>query len=220
MSIFGTYYGSKFRIINKYPKPNNNIKRIVEPFCGGGAYILRYPEYETIGIEKDIDVYSAYLTLQSMSEQDIRELEYIKGEDIRGHQYYPLMRQLAGVPPHTKVTSYGFDRKEQRKRTIIKHLDTIKKTKFIHGDAMDYFNRYDDVDTLWFIDPPYMGKGGKNYKEGNSNIDFLELAEQIKKLKGQVIVCGYLDDEYLPFVKLCDQLTMGKRKYSEGIWIN
>lgn len=220
MSIFGTYYGSKYRIIDKYPKPKANITRIVEPFCGGGAYLLKHSNYELIGIEKDKLVHDAYLILQNLDEKELDNLDYQKGDIIKEHPYYPLMRQLASIPAGDKVTEFGFKRKSSRIRTIKKHLSTIKNIQFIHGDAFDYFDKYDSVDTLWFIDPPYQGKGGKHYKCGNQYIDFPKLADAIKKLKGQVIVCGYIDDDYLPFTPLTNNLGMSKKKISEGVYTN
>ena len=108
MSIFGTYYGSKKRKINKYPPPHPRIKRIVEPFCGGGAYMMKYPDYELIGIEKDKSVCDAYSILQSYSKDDISKIEFQQGDNISQHIHAPLLRQLARVPAGNKVSMFGF----------------------------------------------------------------------------------------------------------------
>lgn len=43
---FFTYFGGKYRLAPKYPKPMYNT--IVEPFAGSAGYSLRYPEREVI----------------------------------------------------------------------------------------------------------------------------------------------------------------------------
>lgn len=41
---FFTYFGGKYRIAPRYPKPQYNT--IIEPFAGSAGYSLRYPERE------------------------------------------------------------------------------------------------------------------------------------------------------------------------------
>jgi site-specific DNA-adenine methylase len=35
-----SYYGTKKRIVNKYPEPKYD--KIIEPFCGAAQYSLKY----------------------------------------------------------------------------------------------------------------------------------------------------------------------------------
>lgn len=67
-------------------------------------------------------------------------------------------------------------------------------------DVFDLFSRYDACDVLWYVDPPYNAKCGNVYSHS-----FLgkheRLIDEIQKLKGFVVLSGYMTDLY------ADQLT-------------
>jgi hypothetical protein len=44
------YYGSKSKIVNKYPKPL--FEKIIEPFAGTAQYSLKYFEKDILLVEK------------------------------------------------------------------------------------------------------------------------------------------------------------------------
>ena len=48
--ICGGYYGSKSKIVNKYPEPEYG-KKIIEPFAGTAQYSLKYWDRDIVLIE-------------------------------------------------------------------------------------------------------------------------------------------------------------------------
>lgn len=221
--MFGTYYGSKVRLVKKglYPRPPSDVKMIVEPFLGGGAYMARYYDMvdRIVGIEykqSNIDA------IEYIRQNDITGIELIHGmvvDDISDDPKFRAFLHLVssvGSSASRKVSLYGSSRWEYKKRKIESLKPMIDKLELICGDAFDYFEKYDSPETLWFIDPPYMGKAGEAYR--TPKIDYDRLAKIIRKLKGYVIVCGGPDCNYLPFTQLCESRSLMKRLKVERIY--
>lgn len=60
-------------------------------------------------------------------------------------------------------------------------------------DAMFMFDRYDGLETLWYLDPPYNCKFNLKYTAG---VDQEQLLKAVKELKGFCVVSGYMNDLY------------------------
>jgi len=80
---------------------------------------------------------------------------------------------------------------------------------------------FDPYETVWFVDPPYMG-AGKFYKHSCNNIDYIHLRQWCKCLMGKVIVCENLGADWLPFEQLYEMRgsAKGRKKSIEAIWVN
>jgi DNA adenine methylase len=74
----------------------------------------------------------------------------------------------------------------------------IKDWQIEHKDAIDIIQRYDAVDTFFYIDPPYMQseRCEKRYKVDCSDIEHLTLLLAIEKVKGMILLSGYDNDMY------------------------
>jgi len=184
-----SYYGSKSKLINYYPKPTKNT--IVEPFAGSARYALKYWENDVILIEKYDVVYKVWKWLQQCSSNDILKLPTpLPKEDIREYglsieeqMFMGFLINRGSVSPKNKVGNFSDGLKNTLKRTA-ENLIKIKHWDIRVGDYTDVEN----IDATWFIDPPYQF-GGEHYKESNKNIDYIELKKWILKRKGDVIVC-------------------------------
>lgn len=95
-------------------------------------------------------------------------------------------------------------------------------------DYKDIFEKWDDEETLFFIDPPYAPEtrdGQTFYENEFSNEDHIEMLELVKSLKAKVMLCGYESELYSNYFaewnkekKSNTAFTNGKR--IECLWMN
>ena len=64
-----------------------------------------------------------------------------------------------------------------------------------HDDFRTIIRKYDSPDTLFYVDPPYIGKE-KYYAGGFTEKDHLELADLLNRIEGKAII-SYYDDPLL-----------------------
>lgn len=199
-----SYYGCKWKIIKKYPKPTTN--KIIEPFAGAGSYSLEHFENEIILVDKSPLIISVWQYLQSCSLNDIKGLPILpQGHVLKRDEFdcdgqYNLMRFIiaqASYGGNNVVSKWGALRFKNNIKKLTQNHHKIKHWKFICGD---YFDLPNDEAT-WFIDPPYF-KGGHKYPFSNKKIDFKELGEWCLSRTGQLIVCENSAANWLPFVPL------------------
>ncbi len=62
-------------------------------------------------------------------------------------------------------------------------------------DWRQMFDDYDDKDTVWYLDPPYMTEY-KTYKYSMSKEEHVEMLYRIFQLEGFVALSGYPSPEY------------------------
>ena len=213
------YYGRKKRISHLYSEPKYD--KIIEPFCGSGAYSLHGERwkrnvelYDTSPVVKSIWEY-----LLNASQQDIKNLPVPEERtDIRTIAYLSeAERNLMGfainagsAKPCNIVTH--FSRWKANKQYIYDNLYKIKHWKFFHMDYREIKNEK----CSWFIDPPYKKMGVYYQKTG---LDYEELSKWILNRKGQIIACEGVGGDYLPFVPLIEFKAIGKRVSKEFVYI-
>lgn len=226
-----SFYGSKSKIVKKYPKPRYN--KIVEGFAGSARYSLEYWENDITLIEKDTKIYTIWKYLQRTTKERILSLPNISNATNLlslpewnclelGEKYLLGFCSNGGsASPKTTSGRHNFNSWNKDKIRIADTLYKIKHWKIIHGDFLEL--EFPDIAT-YYIDPPYQNKG-KWYKE--NKIDYDKLGSICKNLQGQVIVCESLGANWLPFVPLVDiPFTHYKteedkiRKTTEVIWTN
>ena len=217
-----SYYGSKSKIVDCYPKPKHGL--IIEPFAGTARYSLKYFENEVILIDKYEYIIKIWKWLQGCSVGDIKKLPNVKGGDnLKDYQFdneesLLLMRFMIGgglSQPNWIVSSHGYGGGvEFGKKKIINNLHKIRHWKIIHGD----FDSIENHEATWFIDPPYQF-GGHKYTHSNKNIDFQKLAAWCKERNGQIIVCENTNANWLPFKPM--KILYGSTfKTTEAIYSN
>jgi len=214
-----SYYGSKSKIINKYPDPSYDT--IIEPFAGSARYAFKFFDRDIILIEKYEKVYKIWEYLQSASKSDILSLPDIEPQtvlaEINGYtQLADVEKYLIGFCVNRgsrntpKTVSGKFCNWNTDKLKIAKNLYKIKHWNIIHGDYRVIENKR----ATWFIDPPYEIKG-KIYPEKIKDYKFL--GKWCKSRLGQVIVCENYGANWLDFEYLTD--THGQhRKSKEVVW--
>lgn len=70
----------------------------------------------------------------------------------------------------------------------------IYADKVHHLDYKEIFKMYDSEDTIFYLDPPYYKK--EHLYDGCENFNHEELRDEIKKLKGKVVL-SYEDKPYI-----------------------
>ncbi len=223
-----SFYGSKSKIVNKYPKPIYDT--IIEPFAGSAKYSLEYWEREVLLMDVDPIICSIWNYLKSASSVDILSLPDIpnatKLVEVEGFsQLCQEEKWLIGfccnggsAQPKNTSGRHNFNSWNKDKIRISKNLGKIRHWSIIN----DSYETKSNVNATWFIDPPYLEKG-KWYKY--SQIDYVHLGNWCQSRLGQIIVCEGGNANWLSFQKLTDvPFTHFKneddkhRQTSELIW--
>ena len=206
-----TYNGKK--ILNFFPT-NYQEYNYVEPFCGG-ASLYFYKEkanedkFEVLN-DIDNDVKMLLLGFKTFSKKEIlEELEKFPLDiDIFNHlktvdtstltEFQKFIRLL-----YLSKNSYigmmrRFNKKRVKRIKIIENegqffrkyrLDDFRnrmdRTIIENEDYKEIIRKYDSENTLFYIDPPYENS---SYMYKHFNIDYNELAEILKHIKGKFLL--------------------------------
>lgn len=192
MKLF-RYSGNKVRLIKHYRKPPDNIKRVVEPYLGSGAYMLSC-NFPGLGIEINEDIISMWKWLQIVTPQELMDLHALV-ENKKSTEHKPDARNLGldiGPLTYVRINTTGvitgqltawkiYPQYSLPIESTIRCLDRIKGIDVIHGEASSYRHKEGD---LLFIDPPYVGtiagyqeKGGHNHEKRFDPLSVIEVID-------------------------------------------
>lgn len=213
-----SYYGRKWKIINKYPAPKYNL--IIEPFAGTASYAYKYWEKDVVLVDKFDKIVRIWQYLKQAQPKDILSLPDVENGEYIGDKYEQLLpeeRWLIGyginngsnIPKHT-AGRMNFNSWNRDKIRIAKDLYKIRHWNFVLGDYKSLGNK----SATWYIDAPYQCQ--KRYK--HNDIDYKELGEWCKSREGQVIVCENSKADWMDFTPLTE-LSGQRTKTTEVIWI-
>lgn len=109
-------------------------------------------------------------------------------------------------------------------------VQRLQRIQIENAPALEVIERYDSVDTLFYIDPPYVHEArgdSKAYGAEMSNDDHRELAELLSGIEGRAAVSGYrtalYDDLYESWrrvdaaPKTCHSVRQLRQ---ESLWLN
>ncbi len=216
-----SYYGSKSKIVKKYPKPLHNL--IIEPFAGSARYSLLYWNKRILLNDLHEPIYTIWKYLIKATKKQIKNLPDIKkrGISVKDFDITYAEKILMGFMMNCGVSSPRFTYNERAlnmdliqttKKTILHCINNIKHWEITNKD----YKELENIKATWFIDPPYQ-YGGEHYPK--SKINYPELAEWCKSRKGQIIVCENSKANWMDFRPL--SILSGNRKMSmEMIWTN
>ena len=216
-----SYFGSKSKVINKYPDPEYGL--IIEPFAGSARYSLKFWYKDVILVDKYEKIYLVWKYLQTASIKDILDLPDInpkqKLSDIFGYdQLSDDAKYLIGFCVNRgsrntpKTVAGSFCNWNTDKIKIANSIYKIKHWKIILGD----YTVLNNQKATWFIDLPYQ-IAGKIYPEKVGDYDCL--SQWCKSRMGQTIVCENYGANWLPFKYLTS--CRGQKKNSkEVVWYN
>ncbi len=215
-----SYYGSKSKIVQYYPKPKFN--KVIEPFAGSARYSLQHFENDILLIDKYPVVVKLWQWLQQCSENDILSLPQLKKGDKLSDLnlceeeriFLGFMAGIASISPRNTVSEFAsiqFARGNKLKK-VADQLYKIKHWQIQLGSYEELPNQ----DATWFIDPPYQF-GGSSYVEGK--IDFCHLSEWAKSRTGQVVVCENTKATWMDFHPLI-KMRGAMSETTEAVWYN
>jgi len=196
-----SYYGSKSKIVDYYPPPKYG--KIIEPFAGSARYSLKYFDRDVLLVDKYPVIINLWKWLQTCSKNDILNMPKLKkGDDVRllnisenEKNLLGFFAQAAQGKPTNMVSKMGEQNMKTAYKNIAEQLHKIKHWEIREGS----YNEIENIEATWFIDPPYQFGGQHQYKFGNKQIDFNNLAEWCKDRNGQSIVCENTKADWLPF---------------------
>lgn len=244
MRPFFRHFGGKWLLSRKLSPPKYD--HIIEPFAGGAGYSVRYGAGLRVDLY-DVDPVTCEiwrwllnatpaqvldLPVQPLWDRaDVRELGLEPGAEYLIRRWLTMM----GSPSNTRLAPvfcrYGKEGKalgsfwsERVKQRIADQLPMIRRWS-IHQLP------YTEIDTStvahWEVDPPYQHNvSGRSTYGKASGVDYTELADWCRTLKGEVIVHEQHGADWLPFETLTTtapggRAKAGKRsKAHEIIWTN
>jgi hypothetical protein len=226
---FFTYYGGKYRLAPKYPKPK--YCTIIEPFAGSAGYSLRYYYNEVILNDINPIIFGIWDYLIRVSEDEFnrlplefdnisqlkicQEAKWFIGFWLNKAHIQPCIRPSTWMKSKTRPNSYWG---ENVRMYLGKQLQYIRHWK-IKNEHYEYLS---NIEATWFVDPPYDSKAGKLYPY--SDINYSDLAYHCKNWRGQVIACEQDGANWLPFryfqKTLANPGSKGKGYSKEAIWTN
>lgn len=250
------YHGGKWRIapwvISHFP-PH---KVYVEPF-GGSAAVLIQKERAITEIYNDLDAELFNLFKVMRDEAQARELYYLLKWTPHSRKEYDAAFETSDDPVeqarrslvkvwfgmHTKglKEKSGFDTRVNndgycgRVNSFVKISDLLELYRErLTGvilecvDALKLLDRHDSINTLTYLDPPYVPdtRSGKLYRYEMTNDDHRALAEKNRKSKGMIIISGYPSDLYdqelySDWVRVDRKAhTDGGHERIEALWLN
>lgn len=250
------YFGGKFLlapwIISHFPKH----RVYVEPFGGAASVLMQKPRaYAEIYNDLDDRIVNVFRVLQSreLSAELLRlmeltpfarkEFELCKEgslnpvEDARR----TIIRSFMGfgsdsVCEPSRAT--GFRSNSNRSGTTpahdwINYLPAIDQfTERLQGvviesiDAIDALRKFDSLETLFYVDPPYVTdtrKRVKAYRFELNDDQHLKLISNLQSLKGMVLLSGYAHPIYetLNWQRIDRKaFSHGAGERTESLWLN
>ncbi len=250
------YLGGKWMIapwiISHFPAH----RTYVEPF-GGVASVLLRKSRSRAEIYNDADGEIVNLFRVLRSPVDSRELvRLVRLTPFSRHEYEAAFL-LSGDPieqaRRTLVKSaMGFGSNSVHRRTgfrpgftrqgqtpagdwanlpdsLVQIVDRLRGVIIEERPALDVIRRYDTVDTLFYVDPPYVHStrgDDSRYRLEMSDDEHREMASVVRRVRGKVIISGYLCDLYamelFPDWRRVDFVTHadGGRVRTEVLWLS
>ena len=221
------YPGSKWKvaewIVNHFP-PH---KVYCEPYFGsGGVFFTKQPSY----IETINDINGDVVNLFKVCRERPAELaaaiamtpfardEYVNCYEITGDDVERARRTL--VRHHQSFGTTNSNKNSWRNgqtansprcaavwkqlpQIILDVCDRLKDAQIENVDALQLIERYNDADTLLYLDPPYLQNIRKRnmYACEMTDKQHIELLELILKRKSKVIISAYDNELYNEYLK-------------------
>lgn len=225
------YHGGKFRaaawILPLFP-PHRKYR---EPYCGGANILLQKPRvYSEIIGDLDNEVTTLFRVMQetSSSSELKRRLYYTPFARAEFHLAYEstedpieksrrlIIRSFMGhsSAAHNKEHRSGFRGKAERSGTTPAHdwrnypdcldaiIERLRGVVVESIPALELIEKYDDVDALFYLDPPYVKSTRflldqtKCYVYEMTDDDHRELSRALHTVKGMVVLSGYPSNLY------------------------
>ncbi|EIB6856888.1 DNA adenine methylase [Acinetobacter baumannii] len=252
------YHGGKFRMADWIIRHFPSHETYVEPFGGGASVLLqKNPSRVEVYNDLDNDVVNFFEVLrdQQLAEQLAMQIEHTPysrteffnaradtNDKVERARRLVVRAQMGfGSAGATKGnTGFRLDTArggsdivtiwQRQPELIIQAAARLKKVLIENRDAIKVIQDHDRVETLFFVDPPYVmdtrSIGCNAYRFEMSNDDHENLISVLKNVKGKVILCGFEHPIYeaLSWKKITKTVAASGQSGSvpreEVLWIN
>lgn len=213
-----SYYGGKVNMLRNI-LPLIPVHRLyVEPFCGGASvFWSKEPSYREVLNDINREVINFYRVIKTKFEELKTEIEctfssralYNDAREIyQNPENYDDVKRAWAFWVQTNMSfsnipcgSWAFAKIKQggsdgsniywKKKRFNEWLDNrLKSTQLECDDSLAVIKRYDDVQTFFYIDPPYISSDQGHYTGYRIN-DFENLLEIISFIKGKFLLSSY-----------------------------
>ncbi len=251
------YHGGKWIlapwIISNFPKH----RIYCEPFGGAASVLLRKERaYAEIYNDLDSEIVNVFKQARDNGEKLKEQLVFTpfardefneafeETDDQLERARRTIIRSFMGFGSDGITSKYktGFRSNSNRSGSTPAHdwknygpafemlIDRMQGIVIENRDAIDVMMAHDSVDTLHYVDPPYVldtrkGKGKHGYRHEMDDQQHIELAQQLKSLKGKVCLSGYhhpLYDELYDGWTVIERAARadGAGKRTEVLWLS
>lgn len=232
-SRFGGKYKKSKEIINYFPEH----KLYVEPFLGSGAIFLN--KENTKSILSDLDpcvcnIFKGAKDINISKQFDDNMWEFTPNKDLwlkwkndinNGDSslyksLYVIRHSWNGIgsnftPNRFSTNNNGY------KIKVSNYNDILKNSEIYQSDYKDIIKLYDSEDTLFYLDPPYDVALKKKYYEYQSGVNFIEMRDILKNIKGKFVLSLDITDCITELFKdfNCNiiKFTYGTRKLNKQV---
>lgn len=206
MRPFFSFFGGKWRVAPRYPRPRHLT--IVEPFAGSAGYATRHYRNDVRLYDKDPAVCGVWDYLIHATPRDVRSIpvaiDHVAeipdgfGQEVRWLVGFWL--NSASATPHLSRSTWArqhpekavwSDRIRERLATQVAHIRHWTITQASYEMILP-------VEATWFVDPPYV-VAGRSYRCSSRDIDYRHLGSWCWNLPGHAIVCENEGADWLPF---------------------
>lgn len=204
-------------------------KIYVEPFGGGGAVLLNKPRstievyndldrslvnlFHVLRDEESFDRFSGMLGWTLYARETFHESLDCESEPdpvLAAVKFYTMLNQsisgkrLAGKHDWARAKTDNLaDRWILRQEKLGWIRDRLARVQIENHDALDVLTAWDSPGTVFYCDPPYVldTRKKQRYYAVEADDDYhRKLVEQLKGLKGAVVLSGYLHPIYEPLM--------------------
>lgn len=210
-----SYSGGKQQLASKIVSLFPEHRIYCEPFTGGAAVFFAKPQAQAEIIN---DINSEVVNFYEVLQHDFPALQAeisISLHSRKLHQHARVIYDnpdmfdrikrawafwyLANVSFGCNLTAgFGYDKNGMRSKVIRNKRDRfteelaqrIQNVQIECCDALKIIRSRDSVDTLFYVDPPYVGADQGHY-DGYSQADFDALLEQLSKIEGKFLLSSF-----------------------------
>lgn len=241
------YFGGKWKHANKIIEEFPEHKTFVDVFCGGGSITLRKPRSKNEIIN---DVNGEVVNFFKVLRDHNLELRERLEKTPYGRDEYYFCRSEVDCDieraRRTVVKSWfgigdSLDNKTGFRVSLSQGGSTtapwLTYVDYLHLyanrlrgviienlDFAECIDRYDKLDTLFYLDPPYVKETRSKkhaYKYDWVDADHARLIDILPKLVGRFVLSGYDHSSYasLPYRRIEFQATSQQGQRTEVLWI-
>lgn len=247
------YHGGKWKLASWILSFFPEHKVYTEVFGGAASILIRKPRsYAEVYNDLDSEIVNVFKVLREQGEELKRLLRltpFARDEFLEAYQPTPdpveaarrtIIKAFMGFGSNSIIAKSGFRANSNRSGTTPAHdwvnyadvldglIERLRGVIIENRPALEIIAAHDSLDTLHYIDPPYLHStrtGSKGYRHEMTDEEHRELAEFLGNCQGKVIVSGYPSELYESlyanwYREEKAALADGARKRVEVLWLN